>query len=83
MSENSKDDIIADAYNQFYGSMKNTLAQARKVDKSIKYEDVKRWFEKSFVRKDNLKGYNSFVAQEPYQEYQIDLFFINDLQGQE
>ena len=44
---------------------------------------MKKWFDKSFVRKNNLRGYNSFVAREPYQEYQIDLFFINDLEEQE
>jgi hypothetical protein len=41
------------------------------------------WFAKNQVRKGNLRGYNSFIAQEPYQEYQIDLFFVNDLKDQD
>ena len=28
------------------------------------------------------KGYNSFVAHKPYEEFQVDLFFMNDLPDQ-
>ena len=31
----------------------------------------------------NLRGYNSFIASEPYEEFQMDLFFINDLDNQD
>ena len=82
MTDN-KDDIISKVYNDLYGSIKDTYNHARKIDKRIKYDDVKTWFDKSFVRKTNLKGFNSFIAHEPYQEYQIDLFFINDLENQD
>ena len=44
MTDNKKNDIIENAYNQFYGSIANTLKEARKVDKTIKYDDVKNWF---------------------------------------
>jgi hypothetical protein len=70
-------------YNDFYGSIKDTFTRARAIDKSIKLEDVRNWFAKNQVRKGNLRGYNSFIAQEPYQEYQIDLFFVNDLKDQD
>ena len=30
-----------------------------------------------------LKGYNSYIPKEPYDEYQVDLFFMNDLPDQE
>ena len=73
-----KDDIIEKTYNEFYGSITNTLRDARKIDPSIKYLDVK-----DFTRKTNLKGYNSYIANFPHEEYQIDLFFINDLEDQE
>lgn len=77
-----KDKIIASVYHDFYGSMRDTFNEARKKDPSIKYNDVKEWFEKSFVRKKNLRGFNSFIASEPFEEFQIDLFFINDLENQ-
>jgi hypothetical protein len=82
MSKN-KDDIIEKTYNEFYGSITNTLRDARKIDPSIKYQDVKDWYEKQFIRKTNLKGYNSYIANFPHEEYQMDLFFINDLENQE
>ena len=83
MTDNKNNDIIENAYNQFYGSIANTLTEARKADKSIKYDDVKNWFDTKFVRKKQLSGYNSFVASYPKQEYQLDLFFVNDLEDQE
>ena len=72
-----KDKTIEKVYNDFFGSIKDTFNEARKLDTSIKYNDVKEWFEKNFVRKKNLSGYNSFIANEPYEEFQTDLF-IND-----
>ena len=78
-----KNKLISDTYNEFYGSIKNTYLDAKKKDSTLKYDDVKKWFEKTFVRKTNLKGYNSYVAQHANEEYQMDLFFINDLENQE
>lgn len=72
------DKIIEKVYNDFYGSIKDTYNDARKLDKSIKYDDVRRWFEKNQVRKTNLRGFNSFIADHVKQEYQIDLFFVNE-----
>lgn len=78
-----KNKIISNIYKDYYGSRKDTLEEARKKDPSITYEDVKNWFEKNFVRKTNLKGFNSYIAGEPYEEFQMDLFFINDLENQD
>ena len=78
-----KEKVISNVYNEFYGSINNTLKDAQKIDPSIKYQDVKQWFDKSFTRKTNLKGFNSFIANYPFQEFQMDLFFINDLENQE
>ena len=36
------------------------------------------FFNNNVKKKDNLKGYNSFVAPHNYYEYQADLFFVND-----
>ena len=79
----SKDKIISKTYNEFFGSIKNTYADAKKLDRTITLKDVKAWFDKSFIRKKNLKGFNSYIAQHPHEEYQMDLFFINDLEDQE
>ena len=46
-----KDDIIEKTYNEFYGSITNTLRDARTIDPPIKYEDVKEWYDKNFTRK--------------------------------
>ena len=59
-----------------YGSIHNTLKDARKIDKSITLEDVKTWKEYNVERKTQLKCYNSYVADHRFQEYQIDLFFL-------
>jgi len=79
MSE--KYSIIDKTYHDLAGyvSMKTTLEDARKVDKSITMDDVKKWFDKNVERKTNLKGYNSFIASEPREEYQMDLMFFIDL----
>ena len=79
----NKESLISRTYHAFYGSINDTLRDAQKHDPSIKYQDVKEWFDKNFVRRTNLKGYNSFVANYPFQEYQMDLFFVNDLENQD
>ena len=61
-----------------YGSKKETLADAREKDKTIKLEDVNVFFDKYVERKKQLKGWNSFIAQEAYEEFQVDLFFTSD-----
>ena len=75
----SKDDIIAKIYydEAGYGSIKQTYNEARQKDKSITLDDVKKWMHKAVEQKKQLRGYNSFVAQRPKQEYQMDLFFIS------
>ena len=45
-------------------------------DNEITYEDVKGWkATQPFGQKAKPYGTNSYVADEPYQEYQCDLFF--------
>jgi hypothetical protein len=76
-----KDKIIARIYfdEAGYGSVAATLADAKKYDPSITYDDVKKWKAKNTERKTNLRGFNSFVANEPYEEFQMDLAFFYDL----
>lgn len=80
-----KDEIISKIFYDLagYGSMKTTYEDARKIDKSIKYDDVKAWFEKNVEKKTQLRGYNSYIANEAYDEFQIDLMFFNDLKDPE
>jgi hypothetical protein len=58
----SKEEIIDKVYNEFYGSIKSVYEEAKKIDSRIKYDDIKNYFEKHRVRKTNLRGYNSFIA---------------------
>ena len=80
----SKSDIISKIYNDpsGYGSIKTTLADAKLKDKTIKLDDVKNWFNKNVEQKTKHSGQNSFVAKKPFEEFQVDLFFINDLENQ-
>ena len=74
----TKNETIEKVYNDFYGSIKQTYEEARKIDPTIKYDDIKKYFEQHRVRRTNLRGYNSFIADHYKQEYQMDLFFINE-----
>ena len=65
-----------------YGSIKKTYDDAKKKDSSITLKDVKEWFQKNVQQKKQLRGFNSFVAPFSNYEYQVDLFFINDLPEQ-
>jgi len=76
-----KDKIIAKTYFDMagYGSVSATLADAKKYDPSITYDDVKKWKARNTERKTNLKGYNSFIVNKPFVEFQMDLAFFFDL----
>ena len=88
MSENTKDEIIEKAYKDFFGSITDTFKEAKKLDKSIKLEDVKKWFNQKFARKTRPTRktrpiQNSYIANYAYQEYQMDLFFMPDSDGED
>ena len=74
----SKEEIISKIYNDpaGFGSIRETYLEARKKDPTIKYDDVRNWIHKTVEQKKQLKGYNSFIAHGPKEEYQVDLFFI-------
>ena len=73
-----KDKIIHDVYYSpsGYASMRQTLLDARTKDKRIKMEDVKKLFNQHVVPSKEPRGYNSWVADHPRQEYQSDLFWF-------
>ncbi len=60
-----------------FGSQRTTYKDAKKEDPTITVEDVRKWFNKNVERKGKLRGMNSFIANEPHEEYQMDLFFPN------
>ena len=62
-----------------FGSIAETLKDAKKYDKTITYEDVKKWkSSQAFGQKSKARGMNSFIADKPKDEYQMDLFFLSD-----
>ena len=66
-----------------FGSIQTTLKDAKVKDKTININDVKAWFKRNVERKTNLKGYNSFVANEPFEEFQVDPCFFGDKKDKE
>ena len=82
MSEKQK--IINDIYfdKAGFGSRQRTLDEARKKDKNITMDDINEFFKKNVEQKRKPVGTNSFAAPHSAYEYQIDLFFINDMENQ-
>ena len=76
----TKDEAISRAYYDLagFGSINSTLEDALKFNPDITYDDVKQWKQRNVERKTNLKGFNSFIAEKPFEEFQIDLFFTPD-----
>jgi hypothetical protein len=74
----TKDEILSFIYLDpaGYGSVAETYKEARKKDKTITMQDVKEFISKHQEQKKQLRGYNSFIAHKPKEEYQVDLFFI-------
>ena len=76
MLDKTKEEITRKLYYDpaGFGSIKNTLKDVRKIDPTITEAEVKEFIENNTEKKTNLKGYNSFIANEPKQEYQVDCF---------
>ena len=81
---NKKNSIINDIYfdRAGFGSKKQTLKDAREKDKTITMADVDKFFRENVEQKKQIRGKNSFIAPEPFYEFQFDLFFISDLENQ-
>ena len=84
MSSSSKNDIIKNIYydRSGFGSKQRTLSEAREKEKTITMGDINRWFRANVEQKRKPVGQNSFIAPHSAYEYQMDLFFINDLDEQ-
>ena len=75
-----KDNIIKNIYYDpsGYSSIQKTYQEANKKDSSITLQNVKDWFSKNVERTKQLKGYNSFINDEAFEEFQVDLAFFKD-----
>ena len=57
------------------------MKEAKKYDPSVTADDFKEWKAKQDVgQKAKMRGMNSFIADKPREEYQMDLFFMADQQ---
>ena len=77
----SKNEIIERMYFDpaGFGSISSILKDAKAIDATITYDDIKKWKEHNIETKRQLKGYNSFIANKAYQEFEIDIMFFADL----
>ena len=77
MSKEDKDKIIRQVYydaDTGFGSIAETYKASKKILDSITYNDIKEFLEKQKVRQFKAyRGFNSYVANEPLQEIQIDI----------
>ena len=60
-----------------FGSKVNSLKDARKKDNTITKDDVNEWFKQYVEEKKKPRGFNSFVAKDAFEEYQMDLVFFD------
>ena len=58
-----------------YGSIKDTLSDAKQIYSTIKLDDVQELFAQYVEQKQQLHGTNRFVANCAKYEYQIELLF--------
>ncbi len=84
MASEAKDNIINDVYysEAGYGSIAVTYQDSKNVDKTITPNYTRNWFNRRIEKTSQPKGMTSFVAPEPFHEFQLDLFFINYLKRQ-
>ena len=68
-----------------YNSKEITLREVRKEDKTITKADVESWYDANVLKRGHAQGVNknSFVAPHKGYEYQIDLFFVKDLDAEQ
>ena len=65
-----------------FQSQQNLYKEAKAINKTITLKYVKEWYNKNIDKTRYYGAKNSFVAPGANYEYQIDLFFITDLENQ-
>ena len=85
MADVNKDGMIKNIYydKAGYGSIQNTYKEAKRKEQSITLNYVKEWFKNNIEQKKQLRGRKSFIAAYPYYEFQLDVFFINDIPNEQ
>ena len=73
-----KDTIIKNIYydRAGYGSIQKTYKEAKDKESSITLKNVKDWFQRNIEKTKQLKGYNSFINNEAFEEFQVDIAFF-------
>jgi hypothetical protein len=69
-------DTIADAWEATLSGKAQLYKKAREMNPEITMKTVSDWWARNRPVKAKYRGYNSFVANYPKQEYQTDLFFL-------
>ena len=69
-------DTIADAWEATLRGKTQLYKKAREMNPEITVKMVSDWWARNMPDKANYRGYNSFVANYPKEEYQADLFFL-------
>ena len=79
-----KEDVLKKIYydRSGYGSIQTTFKDAKAKDKTITLQDTKDFFKNNIAQKKQQRGSNSYIAPYSNYEYQLDLFFINDIPNQ-
>ena len=79
MVDKTIDEKISELYNDKagLGSLQNTWNDVKKKYKDIKYAQVKEWYQKNVDYNVIQRGENSYVANAPHEQYQLDIFFMN------
>ena len=78
MSEEDKNKIIKSVYKapDGFGSVATTFTKAKQKDNTITKQNVKDWFFKNVENKAAAKGYNSYINNAAFEEYQMDYIFF-------
>ena len=65
------DEIIKKVYHDLggFGSIQSPFKDATSKDPNIKLSDVQAWIKKNVDRKTQVIGFNSFIADKPYEEF--------------
>lgn len=71
--------VIDSAHQVEKGSLAATLRRARLFDKSITLDEVKSWRRENTNLERRPVKFNSWVGHRAREEYQVDLFFFEDL----
>ena len=85
VSDMNTEEKINWIYNDKMGfqSLKNLWTDVHKRFPEISYNDVRDWYIKHTNQQIVIRGQNSFVGNKPYDEFEVDLFFVNDKEDDE